>query len=389
MTCKALVMLASCALASGGFVASAGAQQASVSSDAAAKGAPATGATGTTDVFAFSQTGGTKNGISFYDLLKAGGTIDTRNGCTVAGPLQCPSPAPPPWAPGLVTAIRVDAKPLFSPAVGARGQPKPVAPVVTQSVESLTAGALGVGQYQSRTGMVVAKGTALLDNQRAAGAAFDPFTISGPSTFPNYQYALDASLQAAKPGDWAGITYFAVDSRLTTPADATGVNGFFGPTELFDQALWSLSIVENGPLTSLSDLADPSKLAIAFVVNPAAISMGILTVKNSLGNAYTAVGLDAAIDSAVRGDFTLVGGAATLSSYDLFPSMPTLDDPTPPLLGSTVYTVSGSVTYGDAVNAGVFTVPEPSTWAIMLVGFAGLGFAGYRRARVGHARLAA
>ena len=26
-------------------------------------------------------------------------------------------------------------------------------------------------------------------------------------------------------------------------------------------------------------------------------------------------------------------------------------------------------------------VPEPSTWAMMLLGFAGLGFAGYRRAR--------
>ena len=29
------------------------------------------------------------------------------------------------------------------------------------------------------------------------------------------------------------------------------------------------------------------------------------------------------------------------------------------------------------------TVPEPSTWAMMLLGFAGMGFAGYRRARVG------
>ncbi len=26
-------------------------------------------------------------------------------------------------------------------------------------------------------------------------------------------------------------------------------------------------------------------------------------------------------------------------------------------------------------------VPEPSTWAMMLIGFAGLGFAGYRRAK--------
>jgi hypothetical protein len=34
-------------------------------------------------------------------------------------------------------------------------------------------------------------------------------------------------------------------------------------------------------------------------------------------------------------------------------------------------------------------VPEPSTWAIMLLGFAGLGFAGYRRARAGHGTVAA
>jgi len=34
-------------------------------------------------------------------------------------------------------------------------------------------------------------------------------------------------------------------------------------------------------------------------------------------------------------------------------------------------------------------VPEPSTWMMMLAGFAGLGFAGYRRAKAGHATLAA
>ncbi len=27
------------------------------------------------------------------------------------------------------------------------------------------------------------------------------------------------------------------------------------------------------------------------------------------------------------------------------------------------------------------SIPEPSTWAMMLLGFAGLGFAGYRRAK--------
>jgi hypothetical protein len=34
-------------------------------------------------------------------------------------------------------------------------------------------------------------------------------------------------------------------------------------------------------------------------------------------------------------------------------------------------------------------IPEPSTWAMLLLGFAGLGFVGYRRAKRGSASLAA
>jgi hypothetical protein len=33
-------------------------------------------------------------------------------------------------------------------------------------------------------------------------------------------------------------------------------------------------------------------------------------------------------------------------------------------------------------------VPEPSTWAMMVLGFAGLGFAGYRKAKTGPAAFA-
>jgi PEP-CTERM motif len=43
-------------------------------------------------------------------------------------------------------------------------------------------------------------------------------------------------------------------------------------------------------------------------------------------------------------------------------------------------------TWGSGAEADSFTliagnVPEPSTWAMMLLGFAGLGYAGYRRAK--------
>ncbi|HZZ23224.1 MAG TPA: PEP-CTERM sorting domain-containing protein [Roseiarcus sp.] len=34
----------------------------------------------------------------------------------------------------------------------------------------------------------------------------------------------------------------------------------------------------------------------------------------------------------------------------------------------------------DVTTSGTPTIPEPSTWALMLLGFAGLGFVRYRRA---------
>ena len=53
-----------------------------------------------------------------------------------------------------------------------------------------------------------------------------------------------------------------------------------------------------------------------------------------------------------------------------------------------VWTCAGA-TFEGVLGAGGFgldvvetsTVPEPSTWAMMLIGFAGLGYAGYQRSR--------
>jgi hypothetical protein len=45
--------------------------------------------------------------------------------------------------------------------------------------------------------------------------------------------------------------------------------------------------------------------------------------------------------------------------------------------------IIGTVTADLTPIFGASTTPEPSTWAMMLIGFAGLGFVGYRRARAG------
>jgi hypothetical protein len=55
----------------------------------------------------------------------------------------------------------------------------------------------------------------------------------------------------------------------------------------------------------------------------------------------------------------------------------------------TIVTFASSSTAFEVVGVNVDPVPDPSTWAMMLLGFAGLGFAGYRRARAGHGTQAA
>jgi hypothetical protein len=47
------------------------------------------------------------------------------------------------------------------------------------------------------------------------------------------------------------------------------------------------------------------------------------------------------------------------------------------------------LTSGSLTEIAVTPVPEPSTWAMMLLGFAGLGFAGYWASQAGDRRASA
>ena len=77
-------------------------------------------------------------------------------------------------------------------------------------------------------------------------------------------------------------------------------------------------------------------------------------------------------------------GVNELSESYLFEITDTLADTTiTQALGESFTTLENSVTLGAQIRGVSFapSVPEPSTWAMMLLGFGGLGFAGYRRAR--------
>jgi PEP-CTERM motif len=106
---------------------------------------------------------------------------------------------------------------------------------------------------------------------------------------------------------------------------------------------------------------------------------------------------------------TAVGGFLNYVPGDSTPTVVSVYSPTDVLLESTTLTfLTGGGTdtgqfvgftgvgpigfltltdnYVGLVNLTVGTIPEPSTWAMMLLGFAGLGFAGYRRTRDGRQR---
>ncbi|MBV8103990.1 MAG: DUF642 domain-containing protein [Hyphomicrobiales bacterium] len=126
--------------------------------------------------------------------------------------------------------------------------------------------------------------------------------------------------------------------------------------------------------------------------SPGGISQGISGL--TAGKAYTLTfwlsgnpdgppttkSVDVSIGSAVNDNFTYAIGTNTHADM-----MYTME--------SVTFTAGGANTlsfvsqdsaspYGPVIGGvSILTVPEPATWATMLLGFAGLGFAGYRKAR--------
>ena len=103
----------------------------------------------------------------------------------------------------------------------------------------------------------------------------------------------------------------------------------------------------------------PSNFGSGFGFAPSAAS-GDLGLQGANGSFFVPVGY--VVGAPLSGTDTF--NNATFSSLGL-------------TQGTYVYTVSGGDTV--TVQIGVTAVPEPSTWAMMILGFCGVGFMAYRR----------
>ena len=124
---------------------------------------------------------------------------------------------------------------------------------------------------------------------------------------------------------------------------------------------------------------------------PGAISQGILGLVD--GKTYTLTfwlsgnpdgppmtkSVDVSIGSAIDDNFTYTIGTNTHTDmmYNL-ESLTFTAGSTNTLLFASQDSASP---YGPVIGGVSIAIPEPATWAMMLLGFAGLGFAGYRKAR--------
>ncbi len=72
------------------------------------------------------------------------------------------------------------------------------------------------------------------------------------------------------------------------------------------------------------------------------------------------------------------GGVSEFEVIGIDPSLGL--DPTNPTAFITGLTFEGAGSFTGTMTPITSSVPEPSTWAMLLIGFAGLGFAAYRQA---------
>ena len=164
---------------------------------------------------------------------------------------------------------------------------------------------------------------------------------------------------AIKPGDAPGVMMIVGNLNETMPSDLAIELGGTTPGTEYSQLIvdGSASLLGNLDLS----LVDGFSLL-------SGQTFDIVGTGDGLTNGLTSLSLDGAACAAAGGGFECNAG----SFFDIF-TLSTLDPGT---------LVPGGMSSEDLVlGVTVTPVPEPSTWVLMLAGFAGLSYAGYKASR--------
>ena len=238
-----------------------------------------------------------------------------------------------------------------------------------------------------------------------AGIVIDVVPWLAPNAYgsPSWSQAEANAVQGMMNGGVAtgtGPAAFTPNSNVTAAqAIVTGFPSWMGvanpaPTgayanELGNRMTFGLAIYGNGTQFSISDLSfnavsSDSAHGLNFAWDAGAYAYGSGYVGVILGNG----GPDTYITSGASTQLVdELFGRGSGNSFDAYcsPCTPAQNQAAldAAALGSGApFTFTGTYSLGDVSGSGTFNVsavPEPSTWAMMLLGFAGIGFMAYRR----------
>jgi hypothetical protein len=178
------------------------------------------------------------------------------------------------------------------------------------------------------------------------------------------------------------------DARFSNAFEITGISGTFTDTnpgvDIVNASVTGLQPVNNATPGDPQNVGfspnDFSTFAVASGLPP--ISNGVITYDNLY---WPGGASQTAFDYPGQGNFLDIFGLAfTISGgqlVDLFSNGVGFGiNPTDTnVFGVVVATPDAAVDY--VANGVAVSTPEPSTWAMMVLGFAGVGFVGYRKSR--------
>jgi hypothetical protein len=229
-------------------------------------------------------------------------------------------------------------------------------------IQQNTSGAVSISTSVSKP-VATASGSLVVSTNPTPGIsiAADLFVGTGGSASAKISASTRYSFEIFGPDGTATVM---VNALGDVGFNSLSAGGYFGASL---RTYFSVREANNGPV-SIDLLADATSYQGSLQGLPGFTVADTYTFKtNTIYNVY----LDASISAAVNGSTPGFPGNAHENLYAFI-------DPTFNLVGPNafLYDIAFTEGFGNGLTG---AVPEPSTWAMLVLGFAGIGFTAYRR----------